>query len=98
MGAGWVMGQSRLSLGRAAAIALTGLLLAGCAQATGSPTPTSAAVSPATVPAASASAYFLPASSGTTLVVTNANQDSADHAPGQPGQWAWDFGVAGNAP
>lgn len=92
------MGQSRLSLGRAAAIALTGLLLAGCAQTTASPTPTSAAVSPATVPAVSASGYFLPASSGTTLVVTNANQDSADHASGQPGQWAWDFGVAGNAP
>jgi murein DD-endopeptidase MepM/ murein hydrolase activator NlpD len=92
------MGRSRRSVGRAAAFALTGLLLAGCGQTTVTPTPTSTGVSPTNVPAVSASAYFLPAPAGTTLVATNANQDSADHAPGQPGQWAWDFGVAGNAP
>ena len=88
------MGRSRSSFARAVAIALTGLLLAGCGGTTAPPT----SASPSSVSDASASGYLLPAPAGTTLVVTNGNQDSLDHAPGQPGQWAWDFALTGNVP
>jgi murein DD-endopeptidase MepM/ murein hydrolase activator NlpD len=62
------------------------------------------AAAPSVAPAAAQPLvqYYLPAAAGTKLAVTNTNLDTGldagDHAPGEQGQYAFDFGTGNNAP
>ncbi len=62
------------------------------------------AAAPSAAPAAAQPVvqYYLPAAAGTALAVTNTNLDTGpsagDHAPGEQGQYAFDFGTDKNVP
>ncbi len=94
----------------AAALALAGCGPNSTPAPTAAPagTPAAAAALSASASASAPSAapavarYYLPAAAGTKLAVTNTNLDTGlnagDHAPGQQGQYAFDFGTNTNVP
>lgn len=88
--------QSHEAVSRVAVVT-TIIALAGiaCNQ---SSTPPGQLVTAAAVGGPAPVGYLLPAAADTTLVVTNVPNGSADHAPGQYGQYAYDFGTVGDAP
>lgn len=86
------------------------LATSGCGPSGGSAnlrsqatTPSAPALSPvgAAIAGGASASYKLPALGGTVLVVTNGIGSlggTLDHAPGQPGQWAFDFDTPSGAP
>ncbi len=92
---GTVSATAKLTASQVRALSATGRVLTAASRC--APLKAFSRPQPTLTPPTSSS-YFLPAPSGQELIVTNGNLDAYDHAPGQQGQYAFDFGVAGDAP